>query len=94
SQSTGPRSISIWFVGVAHCYFRHKQEDDDNFLAIVEVMKQWQFDTHNVVTVAQNSRVVGLVRYSDSANIFKVAWPYTKYTDKVDHRPAGSVAYL
>lgn len=94
-----------------HCYFSHVQDGNVNFLAIVEVMKQQQFDNYNVVTVARNSRgdrykkyavisisnileVVGLVRYSASDNLFKVVWPYIKYTDKIGHRPAGSLGDL
>ncbi|KAI7863926.1 uncharacterized protein EV154DRAFT_572611 [Mucor mucedo] len=110
-KSTGHRTLSVWFVGVVHCYFSYVQDGNVNFLAIVEVMKQQQFDNYNVVTVARNSRgdrykkyavisisnileVVGLVRYSASDNLFKVVWPYIKYTDKIGHRPAGSLGDL
>lgn len=73
-----------------------KQQKFDNYnvVTVARNSRGAKYKKYAVVSVSDILQVVGLVRYSESPNIFKVVWPYVTFCKKVGNRPAGSLREL
>lgn len=97
-----------WFVGEVYAYFSHKKNSEESFLAAVNVMKSHSIDIFGIPQVKRDSqslhvavinvediiRCVGLIRFSNDENVFKVTWPYAKYDDRIGNRLSGTLTDL
>ncbi|GAB2954845.1 hypothetical protein [Nesterenkonia halophila] len=91
-----------------HCYLVHRQDDQERFFAVMDVMKEHSIDNYGVPHVTRDNKrqfiavasvydilgCVGLVRYSDNTNNYKVIMPYARYAEKIGNRHNGTYADL
>lgn len=89
-------------------YFSHIQNGQESFFAVVDVMSSHTIDEFDIPTVKKDLnhkhiavinyqdiiRCVGLVRFSDNENEYKVVWQYAKFDKRINGRLAGALSDL
>ena len=90
------------------CYLAHNQAGSTGFFAVVDVMQHHSISNFGIPKIKRDPTArhiaifsvrdiihsVGLLRFSDDENEFKVIWRYQQYDDRIGGRNDGALSDL